>query len=126
MADILSFNKKIMLFVFIILIIYLLSLKIKPIDKNININNKLILYYNSSDLNSLNFIDTIWKQLILKYKKNTNLIFIELNLDKSKLLNNISPIPKLYYIDYNKNIILEYLDELSFKKIEKWMINYMF
>ncbi len=126
MADILSFNKKIMLFVFIILIIYLLSLKIKPIDKNININNKLILYYNSSDLNSLNFIDTIWKQLILKYKKNTNLIFIELNLDKSKLLNNISPIPKLYYIDYNKNIILVYLDELSFKKIEKWMINYMF
>lgn len=126
MADILSFNKKIMLFVFIILIIYLLSLKIKPIDKNININNKLILYYNSSDLNSLNFIDTIWKQLILKYKKNTNLIFIELNLDKSKLLNNISPIPKLYYVDYNKNIILEYLDELSFKKIEKWMINYMF
>jgi len=126
MADILSFNKKILLFVFIILIIYLLSLKIKPIEKNININNKLILYYNSSDLNSLNFIDTIWKQLIAKYKKNTNLLFIELNLNKSKLLNNISPIPKLYYVDYNKNIILEYLDELTFKKIENWMINYMF
>ena len=84
-------------------------------------NIKIILYYSSDKEICLKFIDTIWKQIIDKYR---NINFVEIDVYKNKKYSDIyfNELPKIYMINENQNIVSPYINYLDFNNIENFLV----
>jgi len=117
-----NFIIKISISLLFIIIIIFISIKNTNEKKKMDSKNiKIILYYSSDKEICLKFIDTIWKQIIDKYR---NINFVEIDVYKNKKYSDIyfNELPKIYMINENQNIVSPYINYLDFNNIENFLV----
>jgi hypothetical protein len=125
-------NKYIIIIGIQLILIIILIIKIYFIISNNNCQicntnkPKIIFLYNSNKLLTTDIINNVWNAIINNYKKQNSITFIDIDINKNDVYNNIIDVlPTIFYVDYDNNIILKYPAnlELTYSNLNNFIIN---